>query len=198
MAAPSPLLHTPALEHLPPGYRVHAAAFRGVTNAATLHAQLVGRNAAFEYAFVDAGAVVSPRQVLAAVFRAVAADAAGRLRTPNVHAETVCALSASKNIAEAYRRYGITPATTNLIVVKILTPASATTPQEIEAHLREHVHGQPVPFADEVLAGFTDWARVRKYYKLNGIGWLDGMKDEARKRKELEVLVLGSMALRGL
>lgn len=39
---------------------------------------------------------------------------------------------------------------------------------------------------------------MRKYYKLNGVNWLDSVKDEAMKRGEMEVLVLEGMALRGL
>lgn len=58
----------------------------------------------------------------------------------------------------------------------------------------------PVPFADDALQaeGLTDWPKVRKYYKLNNVGWLDGVKDEALRRRETELLVLGGMALRDL
>jgi EKC/KEOPS complex subunit CGI121/TPRKB len=43
----------------------------------------------------------------------------------------------------------------------------------------------------------TDLARVRKIYKLNG-GGKNGVKVEGEdERKELEILVLGSIALRG-
>jgi len=47
------------------------------------------------------------------------------------------------------------------------------------------------------MASLTDWPKVRKYYKLNGLNWLDKM-GEAEKKAEAEVLVLGSMALRGV
>ncbi len=59
----------------------------------------------------------------------------------------------------------------------------------------------------------TDWSRVRKIYKLNGLGGAgkekgggkglvngEGEKDKERgtnEKKELEILVLGSIALRG-
>lgn len=103
-------------------------------------------------------------------------------------------------ISEAYRRFGITPASNHLIIVKILiSPASNTTPSAIEQHLRNNVQGTPVPFTDEALqSGLTDQAKVRKYYKLNSVGWLDGVADEALRRREAEMLVLGGMALRSL
>lgn len=72
------------------------------------------------------------------------------------------------------------------------------TAQDVENHLTTHVEGTAAPFNDQVLSQITDWPKVRKYYKLNGIGWVDAIKDESAKRRELEMLVLGSMALRGL
>ncbi|KAK7757061.1 hypothetical protein SLS62_001079 [Diatrype stigma] len=113
-------------------------------------------------------------------------------------------------IAEAYRRYGITPSSKDIIIVKVLISneegeekgaedqPSAPTARDVEAHLQAHVEGTNVPFSDEVLSETTDWTKVRKYYKLNGIGWIDAIKDESLKRREMEMLVLGSMALRGV
>lgn len=48
----------------------------------------------------------------------------------------------------------------------------------------------------------TDWARVRKVYKLGvgsggGKGLERGVNGGDEEKRELEVLVLGSMALRG-
>ncbi|XXH06149.1 hypothetical protein Hte_012595, partial [Hypoxylon texense] len=104
-------------------------------------------------------------------------------------------------ISEAYRRFGITPSSKHLIIVKVLiAPSSTLTPSALRGHVHAHVKGTPVPFTDAALQAesLTDWSKVRKYYKLNGVGWLDGVRDEARKRREMEYLVLGSMALRGL
>lgn len=68
------------------------------------------------------------------------------------------------------------------------------------------VEGEQVEFSDAVLHTMTDIARVKKIYKLNTTGGVNGRakggvvneggkaKDE---NKELEMLILGSMALRG-
>lgn len=45
------------LEHIPETYTIHIALFQDVKNAAFLHEQLLGRNADFEYAFIDASIV---------------------------------------------------------------------------------------------------------------------------------------------
>lgn len=63
--------------------------------------------------------------------------------------------------------------------------------------MSSNVQGTLVSLSDAELGSLTDWAKVRKYYKLNGISRLDKMP-EAEKRAEGEVLVLGGMALRGV
>lgn len=100
-------------------------------------------------------------------------------------------------IAEAYRRYGISPSSKNLIVVKVIdgdTPSHA----DIQAHLDANFEGERLPVTDDNIAAATDMSKVAKYYKLNGLGWLDSIKDPAAKRKETEMLIIGSMALRGV
>jgi EKC/KEOPS complex subunit CGI121/TPRKB len=70
--------------------------------------------------------------------------------------------------------------------------------EHIWEHLVQHVQGTPVPITDENISRFTDWPKVRKYYKLNGVPAVDGLADEKDKFKEMELLAISSMALRGL
>ncbi|KIH93253.1 hypothetical protein SPBR_03240 [Sporothrix brasiliensis 5110] len=168
------------VEHLPPGYAVYAALFTDAANAAFLQAQLVARNADFEYALIDAATVVSRTHLLAAVYKAVLAHKSGTLKTPNVHSEAVLSLN-----------------TRNVVAVKVLLDGADPAP--VWAHLAEHVQGTPTPLSNSVaLAKCTDLTRVRKYYKLNGVPSLAGNEDTPAKRHQAEVLVLGAMALRGL
>ncbi|CAK7563049.1 MAG: hypothetical protein SEPTF4163_000906 [Sporothrix epigloea] len=185
-----------AIEHLPPGYAVYGALFTNVQNVAFLQAQLLARNPAFEYALVDAATVVSRTHLLAAVYRAVLSHQSGSLKTPNIHSETVLSLSPSLNIAEAYRRFGISKETLNVLVVKVLLDDITAAP--VWQHLAANVEGTAVSLTDTAaLAQCTDLARVRKYYKLNGVEALSKSTGEAQ-RHETEMLVLGAMALRGL
>ncbi|EMR68155.1 hypothetical protein MGN70_005871 [Eutypa lata] len=196
-------LETIQLEHVPTTHSIHVATYRGVSNAEFLQRQLLSRNRDFEYAFIDASSVISRLQILSAIYKAITIQMGGNMRTPNIHSEIVCSLSPTNNIAEAYRRYGITSSSKDIIIVKVLISnaedqSSELTSQDVEAHLQEHVEGISVPFSDEILSEITDWTKVRKYYKLNGIGWIDAIKDESLKRREMEMLVLGSIALRGV
>lgn len=99
------MLETVTLEHVPESHTVHIALFKDVANAGFLQSQLLARNADFEYAFIDATAIVSRLHVLAAVYKAVSVLLDGKLRSPNVHAETVLALSASNSVSAP----GVTP-----------------------------------------------------------------------------------------
>lgn len=93
------LLETVSLEHVPSTHSVHVAFFKGVANAGHLQSQLLARNADFEYAFIDAATIISRLQVLAAAYKALSVLLDGKLKSPNVHAETVLALSASNNVS---------------------------------------------------------------------------------------------------
>lgn len=79
--------------------------------------------------------------------------------------------------------------------------------EAIQRHLDEVVEGEKVVFGDEELREMVDMGRVRKVYKLNsgggggggkkGVNGVVNGKTEVDERRELEVLVLGAMALRG-
>ncbi|CAG8979619.1 hypothetical protein HYALB_00012597 [Hymenoscyphus albidus] len=193
----TPHLQTFTLEHLPPGYVMHVAVYENVRNAGFLQKQLLDGNEGFEYAFVDAGVVLSTTHLLAAIYRALRDFQSGRMKSRNVHSEVVFSLSSNNNISESFRRFGITPSTTNLIVVKISLPSKQVSRDEVLKHLTEVIEGESVDFCDEVLGGMVDEKRVRKVYKLGGgKSGIVQSKGEGEKR-ELEVLVLGGMALRG-
>jgi EKC/KEOPS complex subunit CGI121/TPRKB len=100
-------------------------------------------------------------------------------------------------IADAYRRYGMSPGSKNILVVKVSVNGQPAG-ENIDQHLKTHVEGDSVPVTDEYIAPGTDMAKVSKYYKLNGLAWLDSIKEGSLKRQEMEALILGAMALRGV
>ena len=108
-------------------------------------------------------------------------------------------------IATSFRTFGITPTTTALLLIKVTTPATPEhTPESIQAHIISSIEAQQIPFTDENLDSLTDWPKVKKAYKLNATGnagkkMTNGVTKgkEVDENKELEIMVLGSMALRG-
>ncbi|KAG6008420.1 hypothetical protein E4U21_004442 [Claviceps maximensis] len=194
-------VETVYIEHIPTAYTIYLSFYRNVQNAAFLHQQLLDRNADFEYAFIDASAVISRRQLLSAVFKAVTSAANGALKTPNVHSEIVLSLNPSNNISDSYRRFGISPSTKDLLVVKVVISSESSpslSREFVETHLTAHIRGDATDAIDANIALATDLPKIRKYYKLNGLGWLDVVKDEKRKYSALNTLVVSSIALRGL
>ncbi|KAL8808213.1 MAG: hypothetical protein Q9182_000277 [Xanthomendoza sp. 2 TL-2023] len=213
------LVHTLHLAHLPEDLSLHIALYQDVKNAAFLQQQLLQGNTAFEYAFIDASMILSSTHLLAAVFRAANDKLNRRLKSKNVHSEIVFCLSMNNNIAESFRRFGISPATTSTYAIKVASnsPADAAS---IQKHLSDNIEGTPIPFTDPEIAKVTDIVKIRKIYKLtnaakgnsraNGKGRKDGQRQnegvgfvngdagqEDAERKELEIMVLGLMALRG-
>ncbi|KAL1999215.1 hypothetical protein VTN02DRAFT_4882 [Thermoascus thermophilus] len=193
-------LETLHLSHLPESLPVHVALYRDLQNASFLRSQLLSGNAEFEYAFIDASMIFSKTHILAATFRAVNDYLNGRLKSRNVHSEIVFSLSPSNNIADSFRRFGITDSTKDLLVVKVsVTPE--ITHDSVAEHLAKSVEGTSVPFDDESLSAISDLGKIRKAYKLGAApsapakapvnGTTDGGK------RELEISILGAMALRG-
>ncbi|GLA37304.1 hypothetical protein AnigIFM63309_004185 [Aspergillus niger] len=196
---PAPLLETIHLSHLPPSMPVHVALYRDVQNAPYLRQQLMSANAEFEYAFIDASTVLSRTHLLSAVFRAANDYMNGRLKSRNVHSEMVFSLSPATNIAESFRKFGITDSTKDLLVVK-LSVNPEITHDSVAAHLEHNVEGTPVPFDDETLSKISDVAKIKKAYKLGALNTAppnqaNGTHDNGLRR--LELSVLGAIALRG-
>ena len=68
---------------------------------------------------------------------------------------------------------------------------------EIEEHLNTHVEGKQIDFEEESLAKLADIPRIKKAYKLQPTQPLKQSDNQKDDLKEMEVLVLGMMALRG-
>ena len=124
-------------------------------------------------------------------------------------------------IAQSLRTFGIAATTTNLLAIKVSTDPSITA-STVSDHLAISIQGSPVDFSDASLASMVDIAKIRKLYKLGGVGESESkgkrrrktdseegvgavneLSDERRdvatdkEKKELEVAILGLMALRG-
>ncbi|KAH8423215.1 EKC/KEOPS complex subunit CGI121/TPRKB [Aspergillus melleus] len=192
-------LETINLSHLPSSLPVHVALYRDLKNAPFLRQQLISGNAEFEYAFIDASMVLSKTHALSAVFRAVNDYLNDRLKSRNVHSETVFALNPTTNIADSFRKFGITDSTKDLLVIKVSVDPSVTH-DTVAAHLSQYIEGSMVPFNDETLSQIADVAKIKKAYKLGALNTTpgnqaNGVQDDQMKR--LELSVLAAIALRG-
>ncbi|EER29557.1 hypothetical protein D8B26_003881 [Coccidioides posadasii str. Silveira] len=203
------LIETHHLSYLPESHPVHVALYRDLQNASFLREQLLAGNTEFEYAFIDASMIFSRNHIFAAIFRAVRDYINNRLKSKNVHSEIVFSLGGSNNIADAFRRFGISESTRDLLVVKVST-APEITHESVSKHLEHNVKALPCPFTEESLASMTDRARLMKVYKFGSVG-ADTFKrlDEVEQgkngsettkeaaRKHIDMLLMGAIAIRG-
>ncbi|KAJ5468359.1 hypothetical protein N7475_006111 [Penicillium sp. IBT 31633x] len=187
-------LETINLPHIP-SLPVHIALYRDVQNAASLKGQLLAGQKEFEYAFIDASMVLSRAHVTAAVFRAINDYMHGRLKSHNVHSEIVFSLNPTNNIAESFRRFGITDSTKDLLVIKVSVSPDITH-ESVAAHLDTSVQGTPVPFDDQTLSEFSDINKIKKAYKLGALSSPAGKENDEFKQR-LENSLLSAIALRG-
>ncbi|KAI4836038.1 CGI-121-domain-containing protein [Aureobasidium sp. EXF-8845] len=187
---------TIALPHLPQ-YPLCVGLFKNVKNASFLRQQLLAGNADFEYAFLDASVVISRMQFLAASFRGINDHASDRMKSHNVHSEIVFSFSPNNNIAESFRRFGISDTTQHVLAIKVLS--SGMTAESVSQHLQQNIEGEQVEASDAEFAELADQPRLRKIYKLNvqaKKGAANGTSKDA-EIKELETSILGVMALKG-
>ncbi|KAL4747932.1 hypothetical protein BDW72DRAFT_163245 [Aspergillus terricola var. indicus] len=195
-----PSLETIHLPHLPSSLEIHAALYKNVQNAAFLRQQLLSANADFEYAFIDASMILSRAHALSAVFRAVNDFLNDRLKSRNVHSEIVFSFSPTNNIADSFRKFGISDTTSNLLVVKVSVTPDITR-EFVAAHLAQDVQGTPLPFNDDALSQISDVSKIKKAYKLGSLP-SGPSSDQVNgtsggKGRQLELSVMGAIALRG-
>ncbi|KAI0368477.1 CGI-121-domain-containing protein [Pilatotrama ljubarskyi] len=198
-------MQTLRYSHLPAQIStVHIALFTDVSNSAALRSRIVRASQlegpegdtereAVNFAFIDARLICSLLHLQTAVYQAILAHAQGSLRTKTVHSEILWTLNPTNNITEAIRRYGVADATSSLIVVRISSPDL----ENVEQRMVSVVDGTLAPL-DE-LARITDWASVKKYYKLNAEPAVkEAAKDSARERAVVDEIVTSSVAMKSV
>lgn len=197
------------LSHLPPELAVYVACYKDVKNAPYLRQQLLVGNQTFNYAFIDASTILSRRHLLTACFRASNDYIHDRLKSNNVQSEVVFCLSSNNNIGDAFRRFGISDESKDIVVIKVGDSAAGNESQSlskgsVESHLNEAVDGMGIDFSDSWFEDVCNLDKVRKNYKIakpqpvKGAKTVNGDRNETRdERSEIEVQVLGLMALRG-
>ncbi|KAI0637580.1 CGI-121-domain-containing protein [Trametes polyzona] len=192
-------------DHLPTELStVHIALYENVSNSAALRSRIVrastlegaegdAEREAVNFAFIDAQLICSLLHLQTAVYQAILAQAQGALRTKTVHSEILWALNPTNNITEAIRRYGVADATTSLFVVRISPPDL----DNVEKRMSSVVEGTLVPL--DHLTRITNWASVKKYYKLNTEPAVkEASKDPARERLIVDEIVTSSVAMKSV
>jgi EKC/KEOPS complex subunit CGI121/TPRKB len=106
-------------------------------------------------------------------------------------------------IAESFRRFGITDETASLIAVKII-PANGTEDDQIASvsavsdHLKASIEGDPLPLTESNLAALSDVPKICKIYKVEDKKATPNVFDTSAGRMgQVEGTILGIMATKG-
>ncbi|KAJ4352250.1 uncharacterized protein N0V89_007597 [Didymosphaeria variabile] len=102
----------------------------------------------------------------------------------------------------AYRKFGIGDESTEVVAVKFALDPEISN-ESVGKHLGEAVEGEAVAIGEEgeEVGIFADVAKIKKIYKLNDGGKRKkgpAVNGNARdERKDMESVILGTMALKG-
>ncbi|KAJ7043843.1 kinase binding protein CGI-121-domain-containing protein [Mycena alexandri] len=185
---------------------VHAALYTNVSDSDSLRKRLIAASTAegadgererdaLNFSFIEARLITSVNHLRTAIYQAILAQSQDSLRTKTVHSEIIWALNPTNNISEAMRRYGVSDATTALIVVRICGPELSA--EHIERDMDAAVKGTKVSFAR--LKELTDWAAVKKYYKLGSeVSVRDAKNDPEREYGVVDGIVVSSVAMKSV
>lgn len=139
------------------GKEVNILAYDDVANAADVCVWV--RQPGADFAALDASMVVGIPQIFAAALSALHAESRDKLVTHALHSEIVYALSAAKQINEAFRRFGASDSSTRLVIVTFDAAAAL--------RLKGKVRGTLVDL--QLLAAGFDETAVRKAYKITDV-----------------------------
>ncbi|KAH9201013.1 kinase binding protein CGI-121-domain-containing protein, partial [Zygosaccharomyces rouxii] len=98
-----------------PDTRISLRLFHNVSNASEIRSKV----AQLPYAIIDARSICSLEQVYSAIYRALVESKYGKLKTKSLHSECLYSLSATSNIGEAYKNFGIKDDSQMLLVIQI-------------------------------------------------------------------------------
>lgn len=164
------LMHTLVFDHFQPAKYAFAVLYTDVQNSADIKNLLIQASKgtdddreSINFAFIDASLITSTLHLQTAVHQSLIAEAQQTLRTKTIHSEILWALNPTNNITEAIRRYGVSNSSKSLIVLRITD--SESWPEKGLAKIDAIVKGTRVPFTK--LADITDWASIKKHYKLD-------------------------------
>ncbi|KAI9572472.1 kinase binding protein CGI-121-domain-containing protein [Boletus coccyginus] len=181
---------------------IYAAKFKHVKNAGAIRERIVKASTmegpegdkerdAVNFAFINAKLITSPLHLQTAAMQALFAQSAKTMRTKTPHSEIIWNLNPTNNITEGIKRYGVSDATTDLIVMHI----AGWEREDILKRMLEVVDGELDLLANVVQV--TDWETVIKHYKLDQEPVSKGFTGRTREeRAVVDNLVISSVAMK--
>ncbi|XP_060592868.1 EKC/KEOPS complex subunit TPRKB-like [Ruditapes philippinarum] len=143
--------------HLYNDCTITCALYKDVHNAKELRQSVM--NGDFEATLLKTTMIADPFQVIVAANRAVHLYKTDKMTTKNVHSEILFCLSATKNISDSFRKFGLGDGDTSVFVV-VLNDKDDASLNLIDSKIQ----GSCIPLAD--VKQFTDEKLIKKLYKI--------------------------------
>lgn len=132
---------------------------------ATVKKELMAGNSEYDFCFLNTDLIVSLEQLLASLLRSILEWKNGTMKTKTFNTLVMYNLSASNNVGDALRRFGVDPECPRVIVVKLMTNEDDS--NQISNHLSKLLGtSSPQTYTDESIWKVVDLAKVKRTYKL--------------------------------
>lgn len=150
-----------------PSKKVFIAYFPEISEAAreTIKTELLSKNEAYDYCFLNTAHLVSTEQLYSALHKAVQGLEQDTLKTRSLNSEIIFNLSPVNSLNEAFKRFGIDQTRPDTVVVKIFDADEDL--NAIEKKLSETLKATTSCFSDEVLAQRFDEKKFKKLFKIS-------------------------------
>lgn len=135
-------------------FTIRISLYKNVENLDEIRSNL----AHLPIAIINAATIVSREQLLSAIYRVFLEKKYNRIRTKNLHSECLLALSPTSNIGDAFKKFGITSHSKEIICLQIIDTISGTDLIDFNNIIK----GEEVEFIDRNLHQYFDKDLVRK------------------------------------
>ncbi|GME90728.1 unnamed protein product [[Candida] boidinii] len=162
MSASTPI----SIDRFSKDFKVFGCILQDVQNQDEIKSHLLKGDEEYNYAFINAENIVSVEQVLSVVYRTLLDKSYDRMKSKTIHSEVIFNLAPQKNRMECLNKFGISPDSPNLIVVKVVPSTEEFTAQTMDENLGKIVKGTVLPLSDETILKCLNFNSIKKNYKL--------------------------------
>lgn len=176
-----------------PDHPVYIGYFTDITPEVltTVKSELMAANPEYDFCFLNTDVIVSREQLLASILRSILEWQNNTMKTKTFNTLVLYNLSASNNVGDALRRFGVDPACPRVVVVKLLSKDDNQ--DKISSHLSSLLGTHaPVSYTDEAIWNTVDLTKVKKTYKLT-----DAQIKDSDAQLKLTRLTIAAGLLRG-
>lgn len=149
-------------------YSALAVLVENVVNQEFIKENLIKGNTDYDYAFINAGNIITLEQIYSAFYKAMMDDDHGNMKSRTLHTEFIYALAPFKNIMDCLNKFGISKTSNSLVILKIREKVIFTDEfisSELQ-NIKNIVDGDICQLSDDNLQKTLDMKAIEKNYRI--------------------------------